>query len=241
MWAKRRKRPCSPALVLVYQSSWTYHDFKVLGFGGDSKATKEQEPQCLHWVHWHTSSSHSVHDQERKVTACNVRSALYQAMFSSKTHPYSPELNSSTVCMKVASYLKWGQHLENKYCHSKHLITFMDAQNMGDKLDREKSSCRASQNDKPSTIKHVQFTFSANQPSPAAPNNELNKPDLKPCPKFKEPHMSFARHGCQKNIKKFLPSAHMVLSKSKYGAEHKWLIGPIGEWSIVKMANGQMV
>ncbi|KAI6021970.1 hypothetical protein EDC04DRAFT_2607088 [Pisolithus marmoratus] len=56
-----------------------------------------------------------------------------------KTHPYRPELNSSTVCMKVANYLKWGQHLKNKYCHSKHLITFMDAQNMGNKLDKEKS------------------------------------------------------------------------------------------------------
>ncbi|KAI6042308.1 hypothetical protein EDC04DRAFT_2866798 [Pisolithus marmoratus] len=100
------------------------------------------------------------------------------------------------------------------------------SKNMGDKLDKEKGrsieeleapdfkrnastdlicqraaererSREASQNAKPGTIKRMQFTFSVDQPSPAAPNNVLSKPDLKPCPEFKEPHMSTARRGRQ--------------------------------------------
>ncbi|KAI6035736.1 hypothetical protein EDC04DRAFT_3142215 [Pisolithus marmoratus] len=100
------------------------------------------------------------------------------------------------------------------------------SQEMGDKLDKEKGrsieeleapdfkcnastelicqhtaececSREASQNTKPSTIKGMQFTFSVDQLSPAAPNKVLSKPHLKPCPKFKEPHMSTARCGRQ--------------------------------------------
>ncbi|KAI6025484.1 hypothetical protein EDC04DRAFT_2573818 [Pisolithus marmoratus] len=100
------------------------------------------------------------------------------------------------------------------------------SKNMGDKLDKEKGrsieeleapdfkrnastdlicqraaererSREASQNAKPGTIKRMQFTFSVDQPSPAAPNNVLSKPDLKPCPEFKEPHMSTVRRGRQ--------------------------------------------
>ncbi|KAI6141967.1 hypothetical protein EDD17DRAFT_257879 [Pisolithus thermaeus] len=100
------------------------------------------------------------------------------------------------------------------------------SRNMGDKLDREKGrsieeleapdfkrnastdlirqravererSREASQNAKPGTIKRMQFTFSVDQPSPAAPNNVLSKPDLKPCLEFKESHTSSARRGRQ--------------------------------------------
>ncbi|KAI6011470.1 hypothetical protein EDC04DRAFT_3094671 [Pisolithus marmoratus] len=60
-----------------------------------------------------------------------------------------------------------------------------------------KHNCEASQNTKPSTIKVMQFTFSVDQPSPAAPNKVLSKPHPKPCPEFKEPHMSTARCGHQ--------------------------------------------
>ncbi|KAI5999944.1 hypothetical protein EDD15DRAFT_2160144 [Pisolithus albus] len=100
------------------------------------------------------------------------------------------------------------------------------SRNMGDKLDREKGrsieeleapdfkrnastdlicqravererSREASQNAKPGTIKRMQFTFSVDQPSPAAPNNVLSKPDLKPCLEFKDSHTSSARRGRQ--------------------------------------------
>lgn len=100
------------------------------------------------------------------------------------------------------------------------------SKNMGDKLDREKGrsieeleapdfkrnastdlicqraaererSREANQNAIPGTIKRMQFTFSVDQPSPAAPNNVLSKPDLKPCPEFKDSHTSAARRGRQ--------------------------------------------
>ncbi|KAI6013857.1 hypothetical protein EDC04DRAFT_2505323, partial [Pisolithus marmoratus] len=58
-------------------------------------------------------------------------------------------------------------------------------------------SHEASQNAKPGTIKWMQFTFSVDQLSPTAPNNVVSKPDLNPCPEFKEPYMSAARCGHQ--------------------------------------------
>ncbi|KAH7923014.1 hypothetical protein BV22DRAFT_1036849 [Leucogyrophana mollusca] len=99
------------------------------------------------------------------------------------------------------------------------------SKNMGDKLDKEKGrsieeleapdfkrnasselirqravekerSREASQNAKPGTIKRMQFTFSIDQPAPAGPNVNVNKPDLKPSAEFKE--NSF-RRGRQNN------------------------------------------
>ncbi|KAF8991295.1 hypothetical protein BDQ17DRAFT_1433165 [Cyathus striatus] len=46
-------------------------------------------------------------------------------------------------------------------------------------VEKERSR-EASQNAKPGTIKRMQFTFSVDQPAPAAPNFPLKKPDLKP-------------------------------------------------------------
>ncbi|KIN93678.1 hypothetical protein M404DRAFT_35880 [Pisolithus tinctorius Marx 270] len=43
----------------------------------------------------------------------------------------------------------------------------------------------------------MQFTSPVNQPSPAAPNNVLSKPNIKPCPEFKDSHASAARRGHQ--------------------------------------------
>ncbi|KAI6018411.1 hypothetical protein EDC04DRAFT_451268 [Pisolithus marmoratus] len=97
------------------------------------------------------------------------------------------------------------------------------SQEMGDKLDKEKGrsieepeapdfKCNAStelicqhaaerehsrEATKPGTIKGMQFTFSVDQPSPAAPNKVLSKPRPKPSPESKEPHMSTAGRGRQ--------------------------------------------
>ncbi|KAF8991417.1 hypothetical protein BDQ17DRAFT_1370783 [Cyathus striatus] len=49
---------------------------------------------------------------------------------------------------------------------------------------KKECSCEASQNAKLGTIKHMQFTLSVNQPTPAAPNFPLKKPDLKLSPEF---------------------------------------------------------